>query len=215
MKEKQKVYVIVNSWQYDSGEVDTSVNVYGNEKAARNAFKDLVKDARCDYGDIGENTIQELDEERLSFSIYEDGYYSANHIDITTSVQEVVDEYETTDRPNEAQTVYVLEGTGDGVGVSVCDLLDDDNDDGKVWGYDSFKRRFYGKTNEEFEEFSANNTCEGDRVETQEEAIEECRKYWVGREAEEKVVHQYGKFDFESLDIRYGDRVIVYVHYDN
>lgn len=195
----KQVYVVTDSWTYDSGECSHTVVACANEEEARRIFKDMVKDARCDMADAS-NTVEEYDEQNMSFSIYVKGYYSSDHIDVSVTKCDVVDHEE---------TVFVFEGLEDnGVGVSYCDRLDD----GK-WSYDSYKRRFYGKTNKELEDFMANNTSEGDTISTEWQAVAQCKGYWLHRSAKEREVHQDKDLNFEALDIKEGERVIVKIHY--
>lgn len=83
-----KVYVVIESWvvDYDSGR---TIAIYDTKEKALEDFKERIKSAKIDMGfdnDEG-NIIEEKEED--SYVIYEDGYYSRNHIYIDIVEEEV------------------------------------------------------------------------------------------------------------------------------
>jgi len=75
----KKVYVLMRSWQFDSGECGQDVGLYSTKAKARKAMEKLIEDARKDTPAdcYVENTYEDV-----SYSRYEDGEYCYNHIDI-------------------------------------------------------------------------------------------------------------------------------------
>lgn len=89
-----KVYVITNSWQYDTGESGIETKVFFHENLARDYFKQAQEDAKNDFAEGAKNVLDcdvTVDEDENSFSIYESGEYCYNHIDIKFQEQEVSD----------------------------------------------------------------------------------------------------------------------------
>lgn len=89
-----KVYVVIESWvvDYDSGR---TIAIYNTKEKALEDFKERIKSAKIDMGfdndeddiiDEG-NMVEEQEED--SYVIYEDGYYSRNHICIDIEEEEV------------------------------------------------------------------------------------------------------------------------------
>ena len=87
-----KVYVVLESWvvDYDSG---NSMAIYDTKEKAQKDFDERVRNAKIDMNleqvvEIEEtNMIEEKDED--SYCVYEDGYYSRNHISIRIEEEEV------------------------------------------------------------------------------------------------------------------------------
>lgn len=89
-----KVYIILEDWasDYESG---NNIEVYDTKEKALEDFNDRIKNARVDMNyDYNENEqIEDSDmvEEKEDdyYCIYEDGYYTRNHITIRLEVKEV------------------------------------------------------------------------------------------------------------------------------
>lgn len=92
--EKKYVYVIVEegSWDY---EFTNSLEVYDNFQKAKKDFEQRVKDTKTDMADWLEEDETEIDEtndlenEHLYFSMYENGYYTRLHNSISLNKMEV------------------------------------------------------------------------------------------------------------------------------
>lgn len=85
-----EVIVLVNNWQFDSGECGTRCEgVFTKKEDALKRFNELVKDARTDMNEIDTEETKINDGELESWSIWESGEYCYNHIDIIVSVKEV------------------------------------------------------------------------------------------------------------------------------
>ena len=89
-----KVYVVIESWVVDYDN-DRTVAIYDTKEKALEDFKERIKSAKIDMGfdndksdiiDEG-NMVEEQEED--SYVIYEDGYYSRNHICIDIEEKEV------------------------------------------------------------------------------------------------------------------------------
>lgn len=78
-----KVYVLIveSTFVYIT---DREVKVFANYKDAKEVFNKEVQEAIADAGDDWE-----IEESHMSFSIYEDGYYAVNHIDVLILEKEV------------------------------------------------------------------------------------------------------------------------------
>ena len=83
-----QVYVLVESWQYDSGDCGEEVYVYSNLGSAMTQFKELQKQATKDMPDYVSDNYCEGD---LSWSRYEDGEYCYNHYDIAIYIRDIID----------------------------------------------------------------------------------------------------------------------------
>lgn len=89
-----KVYVVLENWvvDYDSG---STMEVYDTKEKALEDFNERIRNARIDMNfnvdedeQVEESSIvEEKDED--SYCIYEDGYYSNNHISIRIEEKEV------------------------------------------------------------------------------------------------------------------------------
>lgn len=87
-----KVYVVIEDWayDYDSG---NNVEVYNTRQKALDSLQEKRKSARIDFDLEGktdeeiEGIIEEQDES--SYTVYEDGYYSKNHISIRIEEKEI------------------------------------------------------------------------------------------------------------------------------
>lgn len=92
--EKKYVYVIVEegSWDY---EFTNSLEVYDNFQKAKKDFEQRVKDTKTDMADWLEEDETEIDEtndlenEHLYFSMYENGDYTRLHNSISLNKMEV------------------------------------------------------------------------------------------------------------------------------
>lgn len=80
-----KVYVLIvesvidyNTWQ--------EIKVFANHKDAEEAYDEEVVLATIDADEDWE-----IEESSMSFSIYEDGYYTRNHIDVVVLEKEVIE----------------------------------------------------------------------------------------------------------------------------
>ena len=76
------VYVLSVVWQRDSGECGNDVKVFQEAEKALEEMKTEMANARTDFSDL---TTEEDDyvEGDMSWSIWEEGEYCYNHIDIT------------------------------------------------------------------------------------------------------------------------------------
>ena len=89
-----KVYVVLENWvvDYDSG---STMEVYSTKEKALEDFNERIRNAKIDMNfeknedeQIEDSSIvEEKDED--SYCIYEDGYYSNNHINIRIEEKEV------------------------------------------------------------------------------------------------------------------------------
>ena len=82
------VYVYINSWQMDSGDCGENVKVFTHLEDALNMLKDDMVEARqnMEHLDTEETDYHEGD---FSWSIWEEGEYCYNHIDLTVYQREV------------------------------------------------------------------------------------------------------------------------------
>lgn len=89
-----KVYVVLENWvvDYDSG---STMEVYDTKEKALEDFNERIRNARIDMNfnadedeQIEESDMKE-DKDEDSYCIYEDGYYSSNHISIRIEEKEV------------------------------------------------------------------------------------------------------------------------------
>lgn len=83
-----QVYVLVESWQYDSGDCGEEVYIYSNLGSAMTQFKSLMKQATEDMPDYVSDNYCEGD---LSWNRYEDGEYCYNHYDIAIYIRDIID----------------------------------------------------------------------------------------------------------------------------
>ena len=76
------VYVLNVVWQRDSGECGNDVKVFQDIEKAFEQMKMEMESARTDFNDLSteEDDYREGD---MSWSIWEEGEYCYNHIDIT------------------------------------------------------------------------------------------------------------------------------------
>ena len=90
-----KVYVVLEEWvvDYESG---STMEVYNTKEKALEDFNERVKYAKIDMNleNTNEDLIEESDmveeKEENSYSVYEDGDYSRNHISINILEKEVI-----------------------------------------------------------------------------------------------------------------------------
>lgn len=86
----EKVYVLVDSWQFDSGEVGEEIEVFDTFEKAQEEFKKRIKTARQEMnGMFDSDEIEETDPDVMSFSIFEKEEYCYNHIDINIYEKEI------------------------------------------------------------------------------------------------------------------------------
>ena len=85
-----KVYAVISNWVCDCDN-GSDTNIYTTREKALEDFNEQIRNARIDMNydeeDEDSNIIEELDEN--NYSIYEDGYYSRNHINIRIEEKEV------------------------------------------------------------------------------------------------------------------------------
>lgn len=87
-----KVYVVIENWacDYDCG---NDLEVYSTREKALEDLEERKRSARIDFG-LDNETDNETDDiveeqEEDSYTIYEDGYYSKNHISISIEEKEI------------------------------------------------------------------------------------------------------------------------------
>jgi hypothetical protein len=80
-----KVYVLIVESTIDYN-TEQEIKVFANHKDAEDAFSEEVLMATVEAGDDWE-----IEESSMSFSIYEDGYYARNHIDVDVLEKEVIE----------------------------------------------------------------------------------------------------------------------------
>ena len=83
---KEKVYVVLNEWQFDSGECGSEVEVFSNLEKAQEWKKYLSDLAKNDF-----NSFSEIDEEdkEMHYVICEKSEYCYNHIVITVYEKQI------------------------------------------------------------------------------------------------------------------------------
>lgn len=79
-----KLYVLIVDSVIDYS-TEREVKVFANQKDAEEAFKDEVILAIADAGEDWET-----EESIMTFSIYEDGYYVMNHINVVVLEKELI-----------------------------------------------------------------------------------------------------------------------------
>lgn len=73
-----KVYGVIEKWVCNDGfDSGTNINLFDTKEKAIKYFKGLVNVAQT------ENNYDTIEKEEYSFSGYNNGYYSYDHIDIT------------------------------------------------------------------------------------------------------------------------------------
>lgn len=89
-----KVYVVLEDWVVDCDSGST-MEVYDTKEKALKDFNERIRNARIDMNfntdedeQIEESDIKE-DKDEDSYTIYEDGYYSTNHISIRIEEKEI------------------------------------------------------------------------------------------------------------------------------
>ena len=87
-KMMEEVYVLVKSWQYDSGECGSDVYVFGTLENAKKRLKQEIIWAKQDMQQAVSDIAEDKDD--MSYSVYEDGEYCYNHIDITIYQREIM-----------------------------------------------------------------------------------------------------------------------------
>ena len=83
---KDTVYVVVEEWQFDSGEFGQSIEVFSNLESAKEWKKHLSNLAKMDF-----DYFSEIDEEdnEMHYAIWEKGEYCYNHTSITIYLREI------------------------------------------------------------------------------------------------------------------------------
>ena len=83
------VYVLTVVWQRDSGDCGNEViGVYQDFELAQRLFKNEMKNAKKDLEDLDTEEDNYIDGD-MSWSIWEEGEYCYNHIDIQITECEV------------------------------------------------------------------------------------------------------------------------------
>jgi len=83
---KDEVYVVVEEWQFDSGDCGETVEVFSNLESAKEWKKYLSNLAKNNFNSFSE--IDEEDEE-MHYVICEKGEYCYNHTTITIYQREI------------------------------------------------------------------------------------------------------------------------------
>lgn len=79
-----KVYGVIENWACNDGcDSGTDINLFDTEEKAIEYFKKAVKVAET------ENNYDTIEKDEYSFSGFNGGYYSYDHIDITIKVMHV------------------------------------------------------------------------------------------------------------------------------
>ena len=85
-----KVYAVVSHWTCDCDN-GSDIDIYNTKEKALEELNEQIRNARIDMNydenDKDSNIVEELDED--NYCIYEDGYYSSNHISIRIEEKEV------------------------------------------------------------------------------------------------------------------------------
>ena len=84
---ENKVWVVFLEDVYDCCLENRIIDIFYNEESARLRFKELVNKYRVDIDDKENMTIESDDD--TTFSAYEEGYYSENHLYINVYQSEV------------------------------------------------------------------------------------------------------------------------------
>ena len=86
-----EVYVLVVSWQFDSGECGEYCHVYETIEKAKAAMEHEIKLAKQDFRDAGIEDVETSGYAAgdCSWSIWEEGEYCYNHEDINIYCREV------------------------------------------------------------------------------------------------------------------------------
>lgn len=81
-----KIYVVEETWasDYESG---SDTKLYNTLSKAKESFNEKVKNAKIDLEYLGEEKVEEEDDNY--YEIYENGYHSRNHITIQIKEMEV------------------------------------------------------------------------------------------------------------------------------
>ena len=82
----QNVFVLVEEWQYDSGDYGQEIFVYNDFENVMERFKSLMKQAKKDLPDYVSDDYCEGD---LSWNRYEENEYCYNHYTLTIYIREV------------------------------------------------------------------------------------------------------------------------------
>ena len=83
------VYVLVVSWQRDSGDFGQTVSVYDTFEKAQATMREEIKSARRDFSDISNLEEDDYHDGDMSWTICEEGEYCYNHCDVTIYEREV------------------------------------------------------------------------------------------------------------------------------
>lgn len=77
-----KVFIVSQEWGADDGTFGQSVEVFKTEEKAREYMKQLIKDTEDEAYDM-------RDEDKNSFSAWQDGDYTYNHTEIVLEEKEI------------------------------------------------------------------------------------------------------------------------------
>lgn len=83
------VYILSVVWQFDSGDCGSEVRAFETFEDAMTAMKAEMKSARKDF-ERWETEETSFSQGDMSWSIWEEGEYCYNHIDITITECEVL-----------------------------------------------------------------------------------------------------------------------------
>lgn len=84
-----EIYVLVNEWQFDSGELGQDVLVFDTFEKAKTEMKKLVKQAQKDMKDY-QHMKDDYTDSCMSWAIWEMENYCFNHISITIYQREIL-----------------------------------------------------------------------------------------------------------------------------
>lgn len=85
----ERVFILIDSWQCDSGDVGQEVLVYSDFDQANKEMKKRIKQAKKDFKDMDTQEDSYCDGD-MQWSIWERDNYCYNHIDITIYEREVL-----------------------------------------------------------------------------------------------------------------------------
>lgn len=88
-----KIYLIIVEWQYDSGENGLDIQAFKNYENAEKEFNAQVEMAKVDFENVTSNSEIEITNvgENKHWSIFENGEYCYNHINIKLITRYFVD----------------------------------------------------------------------------------------------------------------------------
>ena len=88
-----KIYLVIDEWQYDSGENGLDIQAFKNYKNAEKELNAQMKMAIVDFKNVTDNCDVEATNvgENKHWSIFENGAYCYNHINIKLVTRYFVD----------------------------------------------------------------------------------------------------------------------------